>query len=418
VRVSTFLAEHAERLGISRADVDRHMGTSDMGGWWLTRLRHRCQVPTWEQWLRLRELLGFDDEKDAEVWRLNGRKGSPGEAWGKREVVGEGFRVRRESQVQIAGGAERRRVPDHRPGDQRGPPLAGLGHRPQARFRADRRRPQTPGRDGRRQRARPRDGRAQHHGVSSRRGGCVNDAGGASSLQRVSRVEQGYRSTVTTSQNEAVTVEGRWPTNVVLSHAPLLDEHGQVIGDGCEDGCVPGCPVADLDGQSGNLHTQRPTNPSRMRASHFGGGRESVRQNHYDDSGTSPGASRFFPTFRYEAKAPDWERPRVNGVAHPTVKPLDLIRWLCRLVTPPSGLVLDMFAGSGTTGEAALMEGFERRPRRAGGRLSAAHPLPHRPRPPIRLQPGMARTAGRRYRSRPTGKRHSTYSRDQQPLEG
>jgi DNA modification methylase len=40
------------------------------------------------------------------------------------------------------------------------------------------------------------------------------------------------------------------------------------------------------------------------------------------------------------------------------VKPLDLIRWLCRLITPPGGTVLDMFAGSGTTGEACVVEGF------------------------------------------------------------
>ena len=45
-------------------------------------------LPTWEQWEQLRGLLAFGDEMDAEVWRLNGRKGTPGEAWGQREVVG------------------------------------------------------------------------------------------------------------------------------------------------------------------------------------------------------------------------------------------------------------------------------------------------------------------------------------------
>ena len=43
---------------------------------------------------------------------------------------------------------------------------------------------------------------------------------------------------------------------------------------------------------------------------------------------------------------------------HPTVKPTDLMRWLCRLVTPPGGLILDPFAGSGSTGVAAVAEGF------------------------------------------------------------
>jgi site-specific DNA-methyltransferase (adenine-specific) len=48
--------------------------------------------------------------------------------------------------------------------------------------------------------------------------------------------------------------------------------------------------------------------------------------------------------------------PRANH--HPTVKPTDLMRYLCRLVTPPGGLVLDPFTGSGSTGKAAVLEGF------------------------------------------------------------
>ena len=43
---------------------------------------------------------------------------------------------------------------------------------------------------------------------------------------------------------------------------------------------------------------------------------------------------------------------------HPTVKPTDLMRYLCRLVTPPGGIVLDPFAGSGSTGKACALEGF------------------------------------------------------------
>jgi hypothetical protein len=44
---------------------------------------------------------------------------------------------------------------------------------------------------------------------------------------------------------------------------------------------------------------------------------------------------------------------------HPTVKPIDLMRWLVRLVTPPGGTICDPFAGSGTTGIAAALEGFD-----------------------------------------------------------
>jgi len=70
----------------------------------------------------------------------------------------------------------------------------------------------------------------------------------------------------------------------------------------------------------------------------------------YGDSG---GASRFF----YTAKASRADREDGNG--HPTVKPTDLMRWLCRLVTPPGGTVLDPFCGSGSTGVAANAEGFD-----------------------------------------------------------
>jgi site-specific DNA-methyltransferase (adenine-specific) len=54
------------------------------------------------------------------------------------------------------------------------------------------------------------------------------------------------------------------------------------------------------------------------------------------------------------------ERWRTQPAAnhHPTVKPTDLMRYLCRLVTPPNGTVLDPFTGSGSTGKAAVLEGF------------------------------------------------------------
>jgi site-specific DNA-methyltransferase (adenine-specific) len=72
---------------------------------------------------------------------------------------------------------------------------------------------------------------------------------------------------------------------------------------------------------------------------------------------TDRGAARYFPAFRWQSKASRAERLRVDGQAHPTVKPLELVRWLVRLVTPEGGVVLDPFLGSGTTAEAARLEG-------------------------------------------------------------
>lgn len=68
----------------------------------------------------------------------------------------------------------------------------------------------------------------------------------------------------------------------------------------------------------------------------------------YGDEGS---AARFF----FSAKAGPLDR---LGSEHATVKPVDLMRWLCRLVTPKGGLILEPFGGSGTTAIAAMAEGF------------------------------------------------------------
>lgn len=126
---------------------------------------------------------------------------------------------------------------------------------------------------------------------------------------------------------------GRWPANVILDEhaAAALDEmSGESVSRPAE-GVVRHGRSGGIMGREGALRDGRP-------------------EGHAD----SGGASRFF----YVAKAPASERPRVNGKAHATVKPLDLMRWLVRLVTPPGGTVLDPFAGSGTTAEACVIEGF------------------------------------------------------------
>lgn len=126
---------------------------------------------------------------------------------------------------------------------------------------------------------------------------------------------------------------GRWPANVVLDDAA----------------------AEELDGQSGTLTSSLRGKDDKTPATNkvYGDLIHSTANpgNTYGDSG---GASRFF----YVAKAPKSERPNMDGIAHPTVKPLKLMRWLVRLVTPAGGTVLDPFAGSGTTIEAALLEGF------------------------------------------------------------
>jgi DNA modification methylase len=157
------------------------------------------------------------------------------------------------------------------------------------------------------------------------------------------------------------TSEGRWPPNVLLTHSAACDVRDQGGGEIRSEGaCAPDCPVAELDRQSGVLTSganpaRRGTDKFRDAYGEFAGQPECTVYRGAD----AGGASRFFPAFRYEAKAPASERPRLeDGTAHPTVKPLELMRWLVRLVTPPGGTVADFFAGSGTTGEACVIEGF------------------------------------------------------------
>ncbi len=136
-----------------------------------------------------------------------------------------------------------------------------------------------------------------------------------------------------------VNQQGRWPSNVVIDPhtAEEIDQQAPDAGNGWKRNY----------GDDDYLGRQ-------YNGGVFGGGGYKGGSTYCDQGG----ASRFFPIFKYQAKAPKKERPVVEGVAHPTVKPLELMRWLVRLVTPPNGVVLDPFAGSGTTLEAALLEGF------------------------------------------------------------
>lgn len=142
---------------------------------------------------------------------------------------------------------------------------------------------------------------------------------------------EGYGGLGRGSERAGDTTQGRWPANVLLDEeaAALLDEQSGELRSGASDG---------FEGP----HTESRT---------FGRyGRNVIRpETIYADVG---GASRFF----YCAKASRSERG--EGNTHPTVKPLALMEWLVRLVTPAGGRVLDLFCGSGTTGVAAVTQGY------------------------------------------------------------
>ena len=86
-----FIADAADAAGKSRGDINAHMGTSDMAGFVdVTPVAFGANVQTWPQRLRLKAVHWLRREKrDVRVWRLNGRKGTPGEAWDQREITGK-----------------------------------------------------------------------------------------------------------------------------------------------------------------------------------------------------------------------------------------------------------------------------------------------------------------------------------------
>jgi DNA modification methylase len=153
---------------------------------------------------------------------------------------------------------------------------------------------------------------------------------------------------------------GRWPANVLHDGS---DEALAIFPE------APG-QKADVNGNEPSSATGTVYNPAQRKGFRRRTGEASATRR-YDKSGATnfaalPGERRFddgtAARFFYCAKASP--RDRSEGLEsgernpHPCVKPTELMAHLCRLVTPPNGLVLDPFMGSGSTGKAAILEGF------------------------------------------------------------
>jgi DNA modification methylase len=128
---------------------------------------------------------------------------------------------------------------------------------------------------------------------------------------------------------EASRVNGYWPAHVALSHAESCT-HAK---------CAPDCPARLID-------TGRPDPaPSRL----FFCAKATKREREAGCEQLPAQLAKLYNGHHHPA--------RVRRNTHRTVKPISLMRWLVALVTPPEGVVLDPFAGSGSTGAAALLEG-------------------------------------------------------------
>ena len=154
-------------------------------------------------------------------------------------------------------------------------------------------------------------------------GGRVGTDGGTTRSEQAPYAESGWR----TGHKVEMLNSGRWPANFIHDGS---EEATDLLGASARFFYCAKASKADRDEGCEKLQERsagecvdRVEGSAGMESPRAGAGRTSGSRNH-----------------------------------HPTVKPTDLMRYLCRLVTPPSGIVLDPFMGSGSTGKAAMLEGF------------------------------------------------------------
>ena len=472
--VARALREALDSSGKTRREIDQHFGTANVSQYWFSPDRN-TQTPPADKWPWLRDFLNIGPGLDAEVWRLNGRKGQPGENWDKREVVGRGqsgpasvaftrdsagtydittpatpeaaqwdgwgtalkpavepiVAARKPFKLTVAANvlehgtgainidACRIATPDGLPpysypngpggntftvgGAPDGTRTAPASGSPSGRWPAnvildehmagvlDEQSgvSKSPAPYVQQSKSVGIYGAEKHHDRPSTHHG---DSGGASRFFYIARKDNecpsGQSSSTVSTAEMSSSGEGQPPAS-----AP----NGAATSERHDTGKQTDSPSTSetQNGSKPNETTDTPTTPTiesvsspeRQHASttltrNPANSAEPNPQtdtmttttSHLKSAGSAESATSSTTQkskelgdmdlgdssrFMYCAKAPKRERPEVNGVKHATVKPLTLMRYLVRMVTPPGGIVLDPFAGSGTTIEAALLEGFQ-----------------------------------------------------------
>lgn len=297
LRVTGWVRDARDAAGIGNAAIDAAFGFAGMAGHWTTAASQPA-VPTLEQVPVLLEVLGLTlDDVPADIrtllWDLNGRKGQPGDAWNRREVLGTAV------------------------------------------------------------------------------GGIVPDP------DRERRTVGGHTREylVTAPESDEARRWAGWGTALKPAHEPIVVARKRLAGTVADNVTAYGTGALNIDGcridpgsavPGGGGWTGEHRHPGWAREAHRNGyavephdlGRWPA--NLVVDEWIADTYPEWAPFF-YCPKATAAERTAGGTVtnSHPTVKPVELMRWLVRLVTPPGGTVLDPFTGSGTTGVAAVLESFD-----------------------------------------------------------
>lgn len=303
--VCRWLRQAVAEVGARVAELDDLFGHNGMAGHWCASDENtQPSVPTDDQWAQIvawlyvrvapAELAAFELESQdvgAEVSRLNSRKGTAGQAWQDRPIVGEHATppaARVWAAGQGIGEAKRGELRDATPTTAAALPWIG--------WAANLRPSHEPAVLARKPFQGPLYANVLRHGVGALNvGGC-----------RLPREDP---------------AQG-WPPNIMLGHLAQGDL-------GAELACYFYCDKASTEEREAGLDDFEP-------GARWNDGRKQKDKD--------------YPSHR---GAKDRRNP------HTTVKPVDVMRWLCRMVTPPGGLVLDPYCGSGTTGIAATLEGFD-----------------------------------------------------------
>jgi len=335
-KVTGFLKAARDRAGWNNRRIDALFGTNGMAGHW-TSLASQPAVPSVRQWEVLKSELGFGDEVDDLVAALASTERP--EDWGQGASDQSIFLDTLHSGGEFG--------PSHGWGTALKPALEPItvARKPLVGTVAQ---------------------NVMQHGT-----GALNIDGCRVSLNGDYKCKANGRPSQTglgdnydpTLANVADTL-GRWPANLIH------DGSDEVVGLFPQTVASPRGVITQGGKAGGGFNV---------------GSSDGTRSGKFQGHGDSGSAARFF----YCAKASKRdredgldgvahgkagvgdERPsggsneRMNkgavaprGNTHPTVKPTDLMRYLCRLVTPPNGVVLDPFAGSGSTGRGAVLEGF------------------------------------------------------------
>lgn len=331
LEVTKWVAETRDAAGVTNKAIDAAFGTHGMAGHW-TSSKSQPSIPTVEQVAKLLGVLGNPDVPPRIrrlLMELNGKKGEPGPNWGKREVTGKHKSPNQANawDTNYTGSKLTEASNITEPHSEAAKKWEGWGtalkpcHEPIVLCR------------------KPLDGtyanNVQKHGVGAlnidacripwqdgrdeNTAKAKNQHGDSASGQRNNTV-YGADSNDRTNYN----APGRWPGNVL------------------HDGCLP-------EPMDRYFYSAKATKKDReaglalfelASAKECTGGRESGSAglgSPRAGAGRTEGSRNF----------------------HPTVKPTAVMRWLCRLITPPGGLILDPFTGSGSTGRGAVLEGFQ-----------------------------------------------------------